>query len=170
MKKSEWFVLFAGIIGFVADFITITLFFEQRAALATSNSSSTLVNLQALVIFTMIYGWFFISWVLVRKHWVKASEKGSKRIKYSSGVLAQNALSHRVAYTVSGIGLFILPFSMRLPISDRIPARDFLQWFTASLGVNLLALALVGFMIFCAINFLMPIVYDDLSNMFESGV
>jgi hypothetical protein len=167
MKKSEWFALLAGIIGFIADFIAITLFFGQRAALTTSDNPPPLVRLQALVIYTMIYGWFITSWTLVRRHWSRAREKGSKTIKYSSGVSAQNELFRRVSYTVAGIGLFILPFSMRLPINDRIPARDIIQWFSASLGANLLVLAIVGSAIVFAISSLMPIVYDDLFEMFE---
>src|SRR6185436_13790109 len=105
-----------------ADFITITLFFRQRA----NGSAGTLAifGLQTLVIFTMIYGWFIVTWMIVRRHWVTARSKKSSSLKYSTGVWAQNELFRRVSYTATGIGLFLLPFSMALPINDRIPARD----------------------------------------------
>ena len=167
MKKSEWFALLAGIIGFIADFITITLFFEQET-IATSDRIPALVELQALVIFTMIYGWFITSWVIVRRHWVKAKERGSIRIKFSRGVWAQNELFKRTSYTVIGIGLVILPFAMGLPINDRIVGRDLIQWFMLTLVANIIALALVGSAILFAISSLMPVVYSDLSEMFES--
>src|SRR5688572_14337022 len=131
MKKSELFALFSGIVGFIADFLTITLFLKQRG---TGSAVAGTAGLQTLVIFTMIYGWFIVTWMLVRRHWVIARSKKSSSLKYTKGVSAQNELFRRIAYTVSGIGIVLLPFSMALPINERIPAKDFVQWFAVTLG------------------------------------
>jgi hypothetical protein len=167
MKKTEIFALFTGIVGLLADTITLTIFFIGRLSATDSTAPQLSPKAQTFIILTMIYGWFIISWILVRRHWVNAREKGSTIIRFSKGVWAQNQLFQRASHSVYAIGIMILPFSMMLPVNDHVSDSSGIRLFVFLLIANCISLAFIGFLVLMAIMLLMPIVYSDMYEMFE---
>lgn len=99
MSKLEQFGLASGIIGLIADLIGLTTFvlgfwgFEQ----SDSSGVSMGVLFRIATIFVIFYGWIVISWILVRRSYVKRN----KRQKYN--------FNASVNQSVDSLQVFIAP-------------------------------------------------------------
>jgi len=168
MKKSEVFALLTGLIGLAADLITICLFISQKASGGPAPSLASNI----IIAGSMIYGWFIISWVLVRRAWVRYS---AKKPKWTLSYFRQDALYKRATYTVAATGFLLLPLqwlflSIVLPFNDTIfhdgPQKtNKLQWFSFICFISIISLAVIGASILAAMGLLMPVIYEDMEDL-----
>jgi len=167
MKKSELFALTTGLIGLAADLITLLQFSWLRSSGAPASTLNSSISLEVITIFTLIYSWFIISWMLVRRHWVK-TQLGKELIltEYSSDLpLPKHIFSNRTASTVGAVGVIAFSLSMLLPVNHRLAGLNWFMWFVAIFGANAFCIIALGFLIHLVITSLMPIIYTDMEDL-----
>src|SRR5829696_998934 len=179
MKRSGFFTLLTGALSLTADLIALGLFISQILSGAPPPSLKSNI----LIALFMIYGWVAIAWVLIRKHWVKYIPKLKKHndlMIYMSAELNSDLhhltspnLPEKIGSTVAALGLLLTPLQIMfvtiLPPFNHLLLR-------AEMGVSMvrqvlfiafisaISLALIGYLIFVALLFLMPIVYTDMDT------
>ncbi len=186
MKRAELFALSAGTIGLIADAIGLSAFLFQRASVSSPGTETSLL-LKLIAVFSLIYGWFIISWILVRRSWIKTYPIKSSDV--SDGSLTRSerramrrnrkfpnfdAFQKKVRYTVIGIGVLLLPlqilfFSTVLSVQDagiQDTNQSIIQyrWVGFIFLVSLVALAVIGAVVHLSVELLMPIIYDDMER------
>lgn len=97
MSKIEKFGLATGVIGLVADLIGLITFLAGFWQFSSDQSTTTQMPFifQALMGLSIFYGWFVISWVLVRRNFVMRDTKHHVDLPTMS--------------TVGGVGFLIFP-------------------------------------------------------------
>ena len=165
----------------VADSIALSFFFLQRVSGDQSETTILPISSKVLIVFCMTYGWFIISWMLVRRWWTKKKTVTRQITRYRKGrfiVKGNRSLSsfaEKAGGTVAAIGLLLLPLqmqflSMLLPFDDpmfhgRPMPTDRIQHFMFIVLASLVTLAGIGAAIFLAMGSLMPVIYDDMENL-----
>lgn len=168
MKRSELFVGLTGIVGLAADVITLFLFFQQRTAPSSPAPSPSFVH-EIVLVFSLVYGWFVLAWILIRRSWTNKKEH---RSEFIAGTFFQSSsdksvFHNRVANAVGALAILLFPISLLLPFYYRIPLENKIRWVTAMLCIDVFCIAVIAFLIYAAIRTLMPIVYYDMHELEE---
>jgi hypothetical protein len=166
MSRAEKFALYVGIVGLAANILTII-----ASALTITDSSGSisfqlipgtqqipiLDLLKTLSTLLLIYGWFTISWFLVRRYflsWLKTFKKLQNAHSYRDAEIHIGKFQKRAFTTILSIGILIFPIGILVT------------------GANwILAFALIA-LNYIALSFLMPIVYlndMDIDDLFWQG-
>jgi hypothetical protein len=184
MKKAEKFALFAGVIGLIMDTIGLSTFLFQRASISSPGTELSLL-LRILAVFSIIYGWFIISWILIRRSWTKSYPpiqndiSGADPFLRKPAILSRKlpeyaAFEKRLNNTVGSIGILLFPLQM-LFFSTVISVQDVylrnadqlmnqVRRVSFIFLLSLMTFAGFGVLIWGAIGLLMPIIYDDMKR------
>lgn len=166
MKKSEIFALITGLIGLTVDLAAIVQFFLLRPIGTPPNVLNTSSGFEVLTILVLIYSWFIISWMLIRRHWFRTQI--GKEAKISSRKDSpRTVFSDRTRATVISLGIIAFSLSLLLTINYRPAELNWFIWWIAMLGINVFGLIVIGLLIDMVIIHLMPIIYIDMENLAE---
>jgi hypothetical protein len=166
MKKSEFFALITGFVGLTVDLAAIVHFFFLSPIGTPAKELNTSSRFEVLTILVLIYSWFIISWMLIRRHWVKTQIGKEVRISLYTPS-PQTVFFNRTRYTVAALGVIAFSLSLPLTFNYRPAQLSWYIWCIAILGANVLGLIFVGFLIDVVIVNLMPIIYTDMENLAE---
>jgi hypothetical protein len=154
MGKAEIFATATGIIGLVADVITILDKIHNHPSQTEARTSSGIT----LFIFTMTYGWFILSWFLVRWKCTRHKLRSGGRRKVTSDMFSGSAVF------LLGVLLFPLSAYMGSAIGAQNSHDDFYNASLTGIGAAAVAMFVVGALIWFAIMLGMPLIYDDIRS------
>jgi hypothetical protein len=154
MGKAEIFATATGIIGLVADVITILDKVHNHPSQTDAHTSSGLT----LFVFTMAYGWFILSWFLVRWKCTRQKLRSGGRRKVTSDTFSGSAVF------LLGVLLFPLSAYMGTSISTQISHDELINTLLNGIGGAAFAMLFVGALIWFAIMQGMPLIYDDIRS------
>ena len=161
--KVELLAFLAGIVGFVAD--AVTLFSILSGQLTPS------VNGTSFVVLSLVYGWFITAWVLVRRNYCRyhalPKEKRPQRVESYGSFPRDWELDTVLFSSVFPLGIILSPAALILLYRwarSLGSAQPSLQVVPLTVVVSLLSLTFIGGLVSFAIRFLMPLVYDDMQE------
>jgi hypothetical protein len=111
MSRTEIFALFAGIIGFIADILTIGTFVASWMGEPQYGQPQISAPVATLVSFSLVYSWLIISWFLTHRSYLLWEERHvwQKEATYSEKIWY---LSHVFTkYLVGCVYGIAIPFS-----------------------------------------------------------
>lgn len=156
MTRAESFVLVLGLLGLAADLLAIVTFFVPSIAAASPTIERT-----GILFGSMLYGWFIVSWLLVRRYFVVSHKKRQ-----------YVPLFPKVRDTVGGIGICLLPLqyvmlASVLPSTHAVFALEGRQanpveWSLGIFFLSAISLAVIGALIWLALISLLPVIYEDI--------
>ncbi len=165
VSKSERFALIAGIVGFVADIITLSTFFMlwMGGIDGAQAPGYAPFSIRIVVIFSLVYSWFVICWILTRRSYSLFRERTSRTVKWADWSTLRFAHSRAFGQytvgTVFGIAILFSPFVFFLVQSWLADPN------VTTVGVVLLTVlcdGMVGMIICLALVLGMPVVYADM--------
>jgi len=150
MTKTELFAGATGIVGLLADVITI---FEAVRHHPSPQEQFAATWITAFV-FSIVYGWFVLSWLLVRWNYSRqAQPRGRRKLNLDS-------LATRSVFTV---GALVFPFAAYVAYSAaRTSEEAFGMRVIEGVGGAAFAMGIVGCTIYLALSQGMPLIYDDI--------
>jgi hypothetical protein len=152
MTKGELLTVVLGIIGLVADIITIVEFTRNSSVELHSSGLGV-----AAFVFPVVYGWFVFSWVIVRWKFRKLNQIGTRRRKFDLVNMSSRA--------VVAIGMLLLPFVAYVGYSAELASKDstFFDGLFTGIGGSVFAMFIVGSAITLVLVVGMPLIYDDMA-------
>lgn len=161
MSRYEKFALFAGIIGLVADILTLSTFATLRIGGHGEVQAFAPPSVRAIVAFAFIYSWLIVCWFPIRRAYLLFSER-NRTVQWSSRESRLSAHSRAfwqyVASAVFAVAILSSPLAFLL-----------LKFCFPSLGDNAgyaLTTALfqmgIGFAICIVMVLAMPVIYGDM--------
>lgn len=158
MKKSEKFALGTGIIGLIADLITIgtVIIALSRNGMQAGFQLELPISIQVLILISVVYSWLLASWFLIRRIYLQFKTRTADvRWKYWKNLrfAHSKAFLQYVIGTVFGLAIFIVPVLFLFGLN----APDTMGYVLEAV----LILIGIGIIITLIIIFLMPIIYPD---------
>jgi magnesium-transporting ATPase (P-type) len=152
--RSEVFAVVAGILGFVADIITIVQAVNFKSEHSSDVASPVWPILMAV---TTLYVWMIFSWYLTKWRFLKA-----KRLATSTRI-KKPELSETAFSAVLSIGIVIAPLVLYIGYSiatHYYQATDTVDIFVVTIAIAFgTGLSVAGVLIQG-----MPLIYDDISG------
>ncbi|MBE0670633.1 MAG: hypothetical protein IH588_08605 [Anaerolineales bacterium] len=158
MSKLDKFNLVTAIIGLVADIIGISVFLTaiNTTSSPTKYDGRTASFIQFASIFLFLYGWLAISWIMIRRSFLKNSNP-------------KWGLADTAYRTILGIGLLLLPLIVMIWINIyniqtalAANSQGVNPSWTWSLLPSLIIFGALGSIILLVIISLMPIIYTEM--------
>jgi hypothetical protein len=140
-----------GIIGFVADVITV---YDKIHGQSPTQPEFSATWISIFVLLT-IYCWFILSWVLAR--WVYSSETQARGRRRR---LKLNSLATRSVFALGAL-FFPLVATVAYSVASTYEP-DFIPRLWWGIGGSAYAMAIVGLVMFLALTQGMPLIYDDM--------
>jgi|GEM_PF-6848833 len=158
MKNAEKFALGTGIIGLIADLITIgtVIITLSENGVPIGFQIDLPSSIQALILISLVYSWLLASWFLVRRIYLQFKTRTAKvEWKYWENLrfAHSKAFLQYVIGAVFGLAVFIVPLLFLFGLNGPDTLRYILEGFFILIGV--------GVIISLIIMLLMPIIYPD---------
>ncbi|HBY97249.1 MAG: hypothetical protein M5U01_28950 [Ardenticatenaceae bacterium] len=153
MSRVERFQLIIGAIGLIVDIMVMAVFGTSFARPVGARQVLPLSSVALILLaVAFVYGWFTLSWFLVRSHYRR--QDGSHHQKKELGEIAAAAV---VGVGVGSLPLWLPPLYL-LASAHKSSQNAFAGYFYG----GIMALFLVGYIIFGTLYFLMPVFYPDM--------
>jgi hypothetical protein len=164
MSKIEKFALCAGVIGLVADILTLGSFMTSWISDTgpTELQAPIPVSVRVIVTFSLIYSWLIVSWFLVRRTYLLFCERNRTiqwRYWKNRRFAHSKVFSQYVIGAVFGVAILVSPFAFVL-VRLWFPSTNSDN--PSSVLSTLLIEGIVGIAISAVMMFIMPVVYADI--------
>ncbi len=161
-RRSGKFHYALAIIGLVADLIGIGAFAVSIIKMESGSEYRTalFIDWRVLTIASLFYGWFVLSWIVIRKHFTSLGKQLRYYKKVDEFTLREIMDKFRsfTFKTVTALGIFTA-ITLIFIILSIVSSPLYIG--LSILGVVVLGLLSLG-AIFLMIIFLMPVIYEDM--------